>query len=55
MIAYLEEGCTQTQIDRLQSDKDRILSVLAMVTNNDAAHRAAPAPGWRPAAALEGE
>ncbi|MFH6784302.1 MULTISPECIES: hypothetical protein [Methylobacterium] len=43
-IAYLEEGCTETQIDHLQSDKDRILAVLAMVTNNSAAHPGGPGP-----------
>ncbi|WP_156311793.1 hypothetical protein [Methylobacterium platani] len=44
ILAYLEEGCTDAQIDRLQADKDRILSVLAMVTNNDPAHPGGPGP-----------
>ncbi|AWN46809.1 hypothetical protein DK419_11230 [Methylobacterium terrae] len=44
VIAYLEEGCTEAQIDRLQSDKDRILTALTMVTNNSAAHPGGPGP-----------
>ena len=48
VIAYLEEGCTETQINHLQSDKDKILSALAMVTNNDAAHPGGPGPRVAP-------
>ncbi|MCF4124801.1 hypothetical protein [Methylobacterium sp. SyP6R] len=56
VIAYLEEGCTDRQIDHLQSDKDRILSVLAMVTNNEAAHPGGPGPRVAaPPPPLEGE
>ncbi|TGE00527.1 hypothetical protein [Methylobacterium nonmethylotrophicum] len=44
VVAYLEEGCTDAQIDALQSDKDLILSMLAMVTNNAAAHPGGPGP-----------
>ena len=56
VIAYLEEGCTDPQINRLQSDKDRILSALAMVTNNAAAHPGGPGPQvTAPPPPLEGE
>ncbi|TNC10233.1 hypothetical protein FF100_23400 [Methylobacterium terricola] len=44
VIAYLEEGCTEAQINHLQSDKDRILTVLTMVTNNAAANPGGPGP-----------
>lgn len=34
VLAYLEDGCTSTQLSNLQNDKRTILNALVMVTNN---------------------